>query len=54
MTELIEDIHEVSLENGLKDIITKHTYLLKKSLVEEFGNSIGFYIVGKKQIVYCS
>ena len=30
MTELIEDIHEVSLENGLKDIITKHTYLLKK------------------------
>ena len=30
MTELIQDIHEVSLENGLKDIITKHTYLLKK------------------------
>ena len=21
---------------------------------EEFGNSIGFYIVGKKQIIYCS
>ena len=54
MTELTQDIHEVSLENGLKDIITKHTYLLKKRLVEEFGNSIGFYIVGKKQIVYCS
>ena len=54
MTELTQDIHEVSLENGLKDIITKHTYLLKKRLVEEFGNSIGFYIAGKKQIVYCS
>ena len=55
MTELIQDIHEVSIENGLKDIITKHTYLFKKRrLVEEFGNSIGFYIVGKKQIVYCS
>ena len=44
MTELIQDIHEVSLENGLQ----------KKRLVEEFRNSIGFYIVGKKQIVYCS
>ena len=30
MTELIQDIHEVFLENGLKDIITKHTYLFKK------------------------
>ena len=54
MTELIQDIHEVSLENGLQDAIIKHTHLLKKRLVKEFGNSIGFYIVGKKQIVYCS
>ena len=26
----------------------------KKRLVKEFGNSIGFYIAGKKQIVSCS
>ena len=25
MTELIQDIHEVSLENGLQDAIIKHT-----------------------------
>ena len=53
MAELIQDIHEVSLENGLQDAIIKHTHLFK-TLVEEFGNSIGFYIVDKKQIVYCS
>ena len=47
MTELIQDIHEVSLENGLEDAMIKHTHLFKKRLVEEFGNSIGFYIVGK-------
>ena len=54
MTELIQDIKEVSLENGLQDTFIKHTHLFKKRLVEEFGNSIGFYIVGKKQIFYCS
>ena len=47
MTELIQDIHEVSLENGLQDAIIKHIHL-KKRLVEEFGISIGFYIIGKK------
>ena len=26
----------------------------KKRLIEEFGNSVGFYTVGKKQIVYFS
>ena len=47
MTELIQDIHEVSLEFGLQDAIIKHIRL-KKRLVEEFGISIGFYIIGKK------
>ena len=32
----------------------KDNHLLKKRFVEELGNSIGFYIVRKKQIVYCS
>ena len=54
MTELIQDIHEVFLENGLQDAIIKHTHLLGKRLIEEFGNSVGFYTVGKKQIVYFS
>ena len=52
--ELIQDIHEVSLENGLQDSIIKDNHLFKKRFVEEFGNSIGFYIVSKKQIIYCS
>ena len=30
MTELIEDIHEVFLENGLQDAIIKHTHFFKK------------------------
>ena len=47
MTELIQDIHEVSLENGLQDAIIKHIHL-KKRLVEELGTTIGFYIIGKK------
>ena len=42
------DIHEESLENGVQDAVIKHTHLLKKRLVEEFGNSINFYIAGKK------
>ena len=45
MTELIQDIHEVSVENELQDAIIKHTHLLKKRLFEEFENSIGFYLI---------
>ena len=45
MTELIQDIHEVSLENGLKYIITKHTYLLKKKACQR---ALKFY-----WILYC-
>ena len=29
MTELIRDIHKLSLENGLKHAIIKHTFLKK-------------------------
>ena len=54
MTELIQDIHKVSVENGLQDAIIKHNHLLKKRFVEKFENSVGFYLVGKKQIVHCS
>ena len=32
MTELIRDIHEVFLENRLKDAIIKHIHLLNKGL----------------------
>ena len=45
MTELIQDIDEVSVENELQDAIIKHTHFLKKRLFEEFGNSIGFDLV---------
>ena len=44
-TELIKDIHEVSLENRC---CHKKYSSLKKRLVEEFGNSIEFYIAGEK------
>ena len=45
MTELIQDIDEVSVENELQDAIIKYTHLLKKRLFEEFGNSIGFDLI---------
>ena len=32
MTELIQDIHEVSLGDELQDAVRKHTHLLKKRL----------------------
>ena len=32
MIELMQDIHEVSLKNGLQDAIIKHTHLLKTGL----------------------
>ena len=54
MTELIQDIYEVSLENGLQHAIINHAHLFKKRLVKQFGNSIAFYVVGKEHIVYCS
>ena len=31
MTELVQEIHEVFLENRLQDAIIKHTRLLKKA-----------------------
>ena len=34
MSELIQGIHEVSLENGLQDAIIKHAHLLKKGLLK--------------------
>ena len=51
MTELIQDIHEVSLENGLKDIITKHTYLLKKkSLSKSSEILLDFILLAKNRL----
>ena len=52
MTELIEDIHEVSLENGLKDIITKHTYLFlkKKSLSKSSEILLDFILLAKNRL----
>ena len=51
MTELIQDIHEVSLENGLKDIITKHTYLFKKkSLSKSSEILLDFILLAKKRL----
>ena len=53
MTELIQDIHEVSPENGIQDAIIKHIHFLIRGLSKNSEILLDF-VVGKKQIVYCS
>ena len=47
MTELIQDIHEVFLENGLQDAIIKHTHLLKKGLSKNSEILFDFKLLAK-------
>ena len=47
MTELIQDIHEVSLENGLQDAIIKHIHL-KKGLSKNSEFLLDFILLAKK------
>ena len=50
MTELIQDIHEVSLENGLQDAIIKHIHLLKKGLSKNSEILLDFILLAKNRL----
>ena len=50
MTELIQDIHEVFLENGLQDAIIKHTHLLKKGLSKNSEILLDFILLAKNKL----
>ena len=50
MTELIQDIHEVSLENGLQDAIIKHTHFLKKGLSKNSELLLDFILLARNRL----
>ena len=50
MTELIQDIHKVSLENGRQDAIIKHTHLLKKGLSKNSETLLDFILLAKNRL----
>ena len=52
MTELIQDIQEVSLENSLQDAIIKHTHLLKKGLSKNLEILLDFIMLAKSSRLF--
>ena len=49
-TELIQHIHEVSLENGLQDSIIKDNHLLKKGLSKNSEILLDFILLAKNTL----
>ena len=52
MTDLLEDIANLSTENGLPEPCIKYTYDLKSKLQERFEEKISFYKTGKHLLVH--
>ena len=52
MTDLLEDIENMSTENGLQESCIKYTYDLKSKLQDRFGELISFYKAGRNLIVH--
>ena len=50
MTELIQDIHEVSLESGLEDAAIKHTHFFKKGLSKNSEFLLDFTLLAKNRL----
>ena len=50
MVELIQDIQEVSHENGLQDATIKHSHLLKKGLSKNLGILLDFILLAKNRL----
>ena len=50
MTKLIRDIHEVSLENRLKDAIIKHIHLLNKGLLKNSAILLDSILLAKNRL----
>lgn len=52
LTDLLEDIENMSTENGLQETCIKYTYELKGKLQDRFGELISFYKAGRNLIVH--
>lgn len=52
MTDLLEDIKNMSTENGLQEPCMKYTYELKDKLQGHFGEKMSFYKAGRNLIVH--
>ena len=52
LTELIEDIKEMSEDNDIDDPPITKTFTLKKRLIERFGYSIDFHKFGNRLVVH--
>ena len=50
MTELIQNIHEASLENGLQDAIIKHIHFIKKGLSKNSEFLLDFILLAKNRL----
>ena len=50
MTELVQDVHEVSLENGHQDGTIKHTHLVKKGLSKNSEILLDFILLAKNRL----
>ena len=53
LRELLEDLRSMSEENGVVSVV-KHTVELKRRILEEFEEKIGFYPTGRQVIVFSS
>ena len=49
--ELIQDIHEVSFENGLQDALIKHSHLLIKVFPKNSRILCGFILFSKNRLL---
>ena len=54
LTELIDDIKEMSEEYDVRDPPISKTYTLKKCLIERFGDAIDFHLLGNRLVVHSS
>ena len=52
MTELLEDIKEMSRDQDLNDPPISNTLTLKGRPTHKLGDSIGFHVFGRSLVVY--
>ena len=52
LNELLKDIETLSEEKGLEYPVICHSFPLKRSLIQEFGDKISFFPSGKYLIVH--
>ena len=54
ISDLLDDIKRLSIENGLEGTFITNTHTLKRKIAERFPDDIFYYNKGKYLIVHCS